>query len=296
MEIWQQFKHSDVDLFIGKDLNKYSTFKLKSIGNIAIIKSIAALKLFGEFLNVNQIKFAILGLGANQILHNGSDNFIYLKLAIDNNIEQLSFYKDIYSLPASINLNHLTNTAKKFNLKGWEVFTGVPATLGGAVAMNAGTSLGEIGDLIDSVTILKNFKEIKTIKLSKNDFIYRGNKFLSKDDIILKIDIKHFGIDNTISNKIDDYLSFRKKTQPWLAKSCGCVYKNYSNLSKVGQLVDLLGLKELECGGIKVSPVHGNFFENFNSGSIEDFIALKDTVDCYCQRFYGIKFELEVKF
>ena len=63
--------------------------------------------------------------------------------------------RDSYWLPSSMPINVMTGKAIKLGLKGWEYFTGIPATLGGAIWMNAGTSLGEIGDLIKRVKILR---------------------------------------------------------------------------------------------------------------------------------------------
>ena len=64
----------------------------------------------------------------------------------------------------------MTGKAIKFGLSGWEVFTGIPATLGGAIWMNAGTSLGEIGQLVTSVKILRVNGKIETHHVSKGNF------------------------------------------------------------------------------------------------------------------------------
>ena len=63
--------------------------------------------------------------------------------------------KEEYTLPASIHLSKLTSHASKHGLKGWEVFTGIPATLGGAIFMNAGTGLGEIGPWLKKLKLFQ---------------------------------------------------------------------------------------------------------------------------------------------
>lgn len=287
--------HPDIEVLNATNLGKFSTFKLRKDGNVVVANSVDGLRVLGSYLKENSFKYDFVGLGANQILNRVEDKFVYIRVNLPNSNEKLKTYRDEYELSASTTLNHLTNAAMKFGLSGWEVFTGIPATLGGAIFMNAGTGLGEIGSVIREVKVLKNFEEIIDIKINNDSFRYRGNNFLEHGDIILSAVMTHKGFDKTIPQKIKDYLNYRKSSQPLSTKNCGCVFKNYNSDVRAGMSIDKLGLKGISNGGLRVSNMHANFFENFDDASFDQFIELKSLIDDYSYRFLGLKFELEVK-
>ena len=135
------------------DISKYSTIKLKAVGNIVIVKTIEALEKSIKLLNEKKIKFLIVGWGANQVLVN-TESVVLIKLSFEFDRSSYGELLKEYTFPASAPLTFLTSLASKYGLKGWEVFTGIPASVGGAVYMNAGTALGEIGSLVKSIKVL----------------------------------------------------------------------------------------------------------------------------------------------
>ena len=227
-------------------------------------------------------------------MHNTKDK-LFIKLNFDYDKDLLSEPRDEYILPASISLNTLTSHALKFGLSGWEVFTGIPASLGGAICMNAGTALGEIGDLIKSVEILGQDGDVYTHVCSKGSFGYRENHFLKPGEIIIGAKITHNGLDEQIKLKIKEYLEYRKNTQPLTTKNCGSVFKNYSSEVRAGTTIDRLGLKEFGFDHLRVSSKHANFIENLGGASSEEFNELVECLKIDIERYTGLKFELEVK-
>lgn len=283
-----------VTLFKDVNLEKYTTIRLSVTGTIAIVKNVEALKkLLHEIKNLN-CNYQVVGWGANQVLHTTA-NTIFIKLDFEFDRNYLSCVREEYKLPASVPLNILTSHAQKYGLKGWEVFTGIPASFGGAIFMNAGTALGEIGVLIKSVRILTKNGVIKDKAIDKTCFSYRKNKFLKDGDIILEATITHFGQDDAIKEKIKEYLKYRKASQPLATRNCGCVFKNFDSLHKAGHFIDATGLKGLTLNGVKVSQKHANFVENFEEGTSSDFLALIEAIKYELELFTGIKFELEAK-
>jgi UDP-N-acetylmuramate dehydrogenase len=283
-----------IEYFENTNLEKYTTIKLKAFGDIAIVKNLIDLQELVKRLNLSKYKYHMIGWGANQVIHN-TDSVLFIKLDFNFERNYLDQIRDKYILPASIPLNILTSHAQKFGLKGWEVFTGIPASLGGAVFMNAGTALGEIGDLIESVKILTKKGELIDKKISKGDFSYRKNNFIKDGEIIVEVTMVHNGVDTSIKEKIREYLEFRKSTQPLATRNCGCVFQNFDSKHKAGHYIDLVGLKSIELNGLQVSSKHANFIENSEQGSSEDFIKLVETIQFELELFTGIKFELEAK-
>lgn len=276
------------------DLTSYTTFRLASHGTLVeILRTEALLKLLPLLRRYNK-KYLVVGWGANQILAPVCDELIiHLNFSFEKNyFENL---RNEYELPASVGLNLLTAHAVKFGLKGWEVFTGIPASLGGAIFMNAGTNLGEIGDLVKSVKLATPDGTMRDEIIDRNSFSYRRNHFVKEGEVIVSAQLKHFGVDPEISGKIKTYMEYRRSSQPLSTKNCGCVFKNPMLGFQAGRLIDSIGLKNLQSGNLKISHKHANFMENHGQANWQDFSTLVDTVKFYMDVFYGFEFELEVK-
>lgn len=285
---------SDIVFEKDQDLTSYTTMRLASRGDVAEVKSIEALQKLLPVLTKHNRAYLVVGWGANQILPAVCDKLI-IHLNFPFDMTYLDQVRDEYELPASLGINYLTSHAVKFGLKGWEVFTGIPASLGGAIYMNAGTNLGEIGTLIKKVKIVSKDGTLREEVMNEKSFSYRHNHFLKSGDVIVGATMFHRGTDEAISTKIKEYLEYRKKTQPLATKNCGCVFKNPHKELQAGRLIDLMGLKGLQVGGLRVSPKHANFIENTASSNWDQFESLVSIIKSSMDHFYGIEFELEVK-
>jgi UDP-N-acetylmuramate dehydrogenase len=285
---------ADCELSLGHDLTSFTTFKLASKGDLIEVKSVSGLQQLLKLLTDEKKGYLVLGWGANQILPSECEDFIIL-LDFAFNLQEFNELKDEYELPASVGLNHLTGCAVKLGLKGWEVFTGIPASLGGAIYMNAGTNLGEIGSLIRKVKIVTPEGELREELITPSSFSYRKNHFVKKGEVIVGATIGHHGVDPHIPQKIKEYLEYRKSTQPLATKNCGCVFKNPAKDLPAGKLIDLLQLKGVGLGDLRISPKHGNFMENRGKADWDQFRSLVELINFEMDHFYGIEFELEVK-
>lgn len=285
---------SGIEFFLNHDLSSFTTMKLKSNGHLIKVKNIEALKNVLLLMSKFKIQYRVLGWGANTLIPEVNQDLIYLKLEFKQDTEVLNEARELYHLPASLSLNLMTAHALKFGINGWEVLTGIPATLGGAIFMNAGTKFGDISLLIKEVEIMDNWGQIRNHKVDKDSFSYRKNHFIKQGDVILSALVKSFGIgDDTVKNKILEYSHYRKKTQPLNTKNCGCVFKNINNTS-AGMIIDLLGLKGFYKNALKISHIHGNFIENSGGATLDDFLDLTGAIQSVVEMNTGIKFELEV--
>lgn len=292
--------HPDVQIEIDKDLKKYSTMRLDARGDLITVKSVEGLKAALKALTKNNIEYRALGWGANVLLPVKSDlPYIQLDFEFDRSIFESP--KDEYVLPGSVSLATLTSHANKFGLKGWEVFTGIPASLGGAIFMNAGTNLGEIGSIIKEVKLITKNGEEKSVIIDKNSFSYRHNHFVDSGDIIYEARLIHFGLDEAISKKIREYLDMRNRTQPLKEWTCGCIFKNHHDrlrdvTCRAGLFIDIMGLKGLTIKNLKISPKHANFMENSGESSYEDVMQMITVLQKELKLQFGVSFETEVEY
>jgi UDP-N-acetylmuramate dehydrogenase len=289
-----------IEVELDKDLKKYSTMRLDALGDLITVKNVEALKIATKTLTENKINYRLLGWGANMLLPKASD-VPYLQLDFDFDKTQFEEPRLEYVLPASVSLATLTAHANKFGLKGWEVFTGIPASLGGAIFMNAGTNLGEIGSIIKEVKIVTKNGLEKLIKIDQHSFSYRHNHFVENGDVIYEARLFHFGIDPEITKKIREYLEMRTRTQPLKEWTCGCVFKNNQNLDsgvtcRAGHFIDIIGLKGLSYKNLQISPKHANFMENRGESTHEDVLTFIEIIQKELKLHSGVSFETEVEY
>ncbi len=276
------------------DLTNFSTFRMRSQGDLIIVKTEAALAVLLRTLKSAARSWRMLGWGANQVLApQESDLLIQLDFTHDSEI--LSVARDEYDLPASVGLNLLTTHAIKFGTKGWEALTGIPASLGGAIFMNAGTALGEIGAIVKRVRLMNSDGLIREEIITPQSFKYRKNTFVQKDEVIIGAVLFHHGLDVSLPDKIRKYQEYRRQTQPLATKNCGCVFKNAAPARQAGRLIDLTGLKGLTVGALRVSHKHANFMENAGGAAATDFLEITRLINQQMNLHWGVAFELEVK-
>lgn len=287
---------ANIDVRENIDLTSFSTMRLRSRGDLVVVRSINELLITVQTFKKENMSYSVLGWGANQPLPERA-TAPYIKLDFEFDRTNLNEVRPSYVLPASVSLATLVSAAGRLGLSGWDVLAGIPASLGGAVAMNAGTSLGEIGTLVDKVWyITKEGKKVER-DLSEKDFSYRSNKFLELGDIIYQVRLKHNGIDPKIASKIRDYLKYRNSSQPMSAWTCGCMFKNHvaGVTCRAGEYIDIMGLKGLRYKDLRISPKHANFLENTGDSTLEDVKEFIGFIQDQLLNNFGIKFEPEIK-
>ncbi len=291
----QHFNTNDsIEYFEGIDLTHLSTMRLKASGDLAIVKTKQGLReLVAKLVDENR-SYRLIGWGANQLLPRTSKD-LYIKLDFEYEEESFTMDNSKTYFPASISIQKLISLALKNNIKGWELMTGIPASLGGAIFMNAGTKLGEISSLVESVEILKENGEIRIETIGVNSFSYRKNNFLKNGEIIIGATLKHVEHCEKVSNIIKEYLEYRKNSQPLRSKNCGCVFKNPENNS-IGKIIDELGLKGMSSKNFKISEVHANFIEHIGNGDLEELHFFIEEIKAQVLDKIGLMIECEVQY
>ncbi|MGE3174781.1 MAG: UDP-N-acetylmuramate dehydrogenase [Planctomycetota bacterium] len=194
---------------------------------------------------------------------------------------------------AGVTLASLLRSTKEVGLAGLETLTGIPAHVGGAVAMNAGTRDGETFDHLVSVTVIEPDGEIAVLPRDQLRPQYRDGGFDGR--IVLHATWELRADDpNAIYARFSESLRRRNQTQPVSQKSVGCVFKNPPG-DAAGRLIEAAGCKTLRSGGVEVSGVHANYFVNLGDGTCADFVALMDEVRGRVQDRFGVALEPEVK-
>jgi UDP-N-acetylmuramate dehydrogenase len=177
-------------------------------------------------------------------------------------------------LGASTPLPGLIRRAQQAGLSGLEGLLGVPAVLGGAIAMNAGTRFGEMSDTLQEVEVFVN-GDLERLPASALGLRYRHSE-IPQGAIITRARLRLTpSTPEAVQAKLDQ-VDAARKGQP-RQKSAGCAFKNPIGYS-AGKLIDEAGLKGTRVGDAMVSLEHGNFIVNLGNASAKDVLALLDLI------------------
>jgi UDP-N-acetylmuramate dehydrogenase len=191
-------------------------------------------------------------------------------------------------------LARLLSFSVERGLTGLEFATGIPGTVGGAVCMNAGTAQGEMGDIIDTVTLVAPSGELILRNREEMGFGYRTAN-IPADHVVSDIKIiLRCGDAGQIKARVKQTMAGRKDKQPWGLPSAGSVFKNPQDES-AGKLIESAGLKGLTVGGAQVSEKHANFIVNRGNAKASDVLQLMEIIKEKVLDMHQIRLEPEIK-
>lgn len=187
----------------------------------------------------------------------------------------------------------LLNRMDKAGLHGLGPLAGVPGTLGGAIRMNAGTHLGEIGDRTIEVEVAMPDGTVRRLPAADLDFRYR-RATLPAGGVVTRawLRVARDGLDEARA-AVRHHLDRRKATQPLDRPSCGSTFKNPPG-DAAGRLIDAAGLKGHRIGGAQVSDKHANFFLNTGGATATELRALVVHARAVVFERFGVALEPEV--
>lgn len=176
---------------------------------------------------------------------------------------------------------------------GLEFAVGIPGSVGGAIVMNAGAWDHEVGELIDSVTVMDNNGTIITEKKENLGLEYRKWGMDPETILLFATFILSHGDKHEIETKCKKFHGLRKQKQPLGRASAGSFFKNPSGHA-AGRLIEDVGLKGFKVGGAMISEQHANFIINTGKATASDILTLMREAQSRVFKQFGIKLEPEV--
>jgi len=268
-----------------------TTYKTGGNARLLVLpNSVESLIRIIDYIKKNKIKFKVFGNGSNILASSNDYNGVIIKLTNLNNLVQND---ESIEVEAGYNFALLANNMSKKGYSGLEFACGIPATVGGAVYMNAGAYLSDVSEVLEKVDILDENENIKTIENKDLDFSYRHSIFMEKDWIILKAYFKlEKGNKEEIIDLIEDRKQRRMSSQPLEYPSAGSVFRNPEGMYS-GKLIEDSNLKGYTYGGGQISDKHANFIINKNNASAEDIKYLMDLAKKEVKARYGVDLKVE---
>lgn len=235
----------------------------------------------------------VLGDGANLLVGDEGVNGLVVSTAQMRGVEWLE--EGLLRAQAGANLPRLVVESVRRGLAGLENLAGVPASVGGAVRMNAGGAFGQMADVVERVTLLTPGGERRTLQRDGIDFRYRDSGI---EGIILSADLRLTpGEPGPLRARLKEVMAKKKMSQPLKADSAGCAFKNpmvEGRRESAGALLDRAGCKGLRVGGAEVSSEHANFIVTHPGATARDVLALMDAAANRVRERFGVALEREV--
>jgi UDP-N-acetylmuramate dehydrogenase len=244
------------------------------------------------FADREQLPVVTVGGGNNLVVNDRGIRGVVLKL--EGCLGRVEFHGEEAVAGAGASLSALIREAAALNLGGIECLVGIPATIGGALAMNAGTPDGAIGDFVSAAYFLHADGTIGELKPGGGAFTYRSFYFPPGAVLVgcrLRLHRRPLG---EIQKEIKQRLKVKKSTQPLALASAGCVWKNPPG-EVAGRLIEKSGMKGKRAGGAEVSTKHANFIVNRGGATAAEVLALMELTRQRVRAHFGVTLETEIR-
>lgn len=194
------------------------------------------------------------------------------------------------------NFGAMARQCGRSDLSGLEWAAGIPGTVGGAVVGNAGAHGGDVaGNLILAEVLQQEYRR-QQWSPAQMEYAYRSSRLKRQPGqaVVLSASFQlAHGKPEAIKEKMEQFLAFRKRTQPPGA-SMGSMFKNPPG-DYAGRLIDAAGLKGLQVGQAQISELHGNFFLNHGDATAADVYTLIQKARQTVEEKFGVRLSLEIE-
>lgn len=279
---------------IDEDMKKHTTFKAGGKAAFLVTPdSEEKVKELIRFFKENEIANYIIGNGSNLLVRDeGFDGVI---LEIGSKLSEVVVNENKITAQAGALLSKTANQAYKSGLSGMEFASGIPGSVGGGVAMDAGAYGGELKDIVETVTMCDENGDEITLTVDEMDFSYRHSIVQDKNYIVLSATFSLTpGEPEKILETMNDLNQRRRDKQPLEYPSAGSTFKRPEGYF-AGKLIQDAGLKGYSVGGACVSEKHSGFVINKGGATATDIITLIGDVQKIVKEKFGVELEPEVK-
>lgn len=242
-----------------------------------------------------QQPITVLGAATNVLIRDGGIKglVIYLRNCL-NGLDELDNFT--LRIEAGVGLARLLQKCLSLGMCDAAFMAGIPGTIGGALAMNAGANGDCIWNHVACVETINRQGKIKLRQAKEFAASYRQVSGLAEDEwfVAAQLNFVRGNMDvQEIQLQVSEYLQKRRNSQPLDLPSCGSVFRNPPG-DYAARLIEICGLKGKQIGGAKISQKHGNFIVNCENASAVDVETLMQEIVFTVKQKYNIDLISEV--
>jgi len=239
-----------------------------------------------------RVPCVMIGNGSNLVVRDGGIRG--LVIALGEGMAAITRAGNVVTAQAGASLARVAAYAQASGLSGLEFASGIPGTLGGGCAMNAGAYGGQLSDVLIDARVLLN-GEVRTLAADEMQMGYRTSLPLREGGIVISA---RFALKpdapEAIAARMRELNARRRDKQPLSFPSAGSTFKRPEG-HFAGALIEQAGLKGRSVGGAQVSEKHAGFIVNTGRATASDILALIGIVQGEVQARFGVRLETEVR-
>jgi UDP-N-acetylenolpyruvoylglucosamine reductase len=281
------------DIEIDEPMKNHTSFKVG--GPVDILVNPENYKQVLDIISLckeDSVPYYIIGNGTNLLVKDGGIRGIVIKLC---KLNEITLDKDKLIAGSGALLKDVSGIALKQGLAGFEFACGIPGSIGGAVAMNAGAYNGEISNVIESAKIIDNDGNIRILNKDELELGYRMSSILKNGYTVIEVTFKfQNGEQEKIKDRIEDLNKRRSDKQPLEYPSAGSTFKRPEGYF-AAKLIEDSGLKGMRVGGAEVSEKHSGFIINKGNATAKDILDLIKLVQNTVKDKFNVDLFTEVR-
>jgi UDP-N-acetylmuramate dehydrogenase len=252
-----------------------------------------ALQAVGRAIDETGVPVAVIGKGSNILV--SDDGFAGIVVRLGRGYRWAGRAGDLLTAGGAMPLPALAGIAMRHRLAGLEFGVAIPASLGGAVKMNAGAHGRSMSEVVERVEVYSLSQGARlSVPAEDAGFAYRRSS-LPPDGIVVGAAARlEIGDEDGIRARMEEARDWRRRTQPLAEPNCGSVFKNPEG-DHAARLIEAAGAKGLRLGGARVSEKHANFIVADPGASSSDVWKLIEEVRALVRSHAGVGLETEVE-
>lgn len=280
-------------LLVNEPMSRHTTFRVGGPADLLFFPA-SAEELCAAMAAARAAGVAVqlVGNGSNLIVRDGGIRG--LTLVLGEHFSEIRVEGRRVYAQAGAMLSRVAAAAQESGLSGLEFAGGIPGTLGGGCAMNAGAYGGQLSDVLACATVLLE-GEIRTLSRAQMEMGYRTTLPLRMGGVVLSAEFELASDDPAaIFERMRELNARRREKQPLNLPSAGSVFKRPEG-HFAGALIERCGLKGCSVGGAQVSPKHAGFIVNTGGATAAEVLELIDHVQRVVLEETGVRLEPEVR-
>lgn len=283
----------DDQILLSEPMSRHTTFRVGGPADVFFMpESGEQVKRALEMARAAGVPAYVVGNGSNLIVRDGGVRG--LVIALGEGMSEVSRDGNTVTAQAGVSLARVAAFAQGEGLSGLEFASGIPGTLGGGCAMNAGAYGGQLSDaLIDAEVLMDG--AVKTLTVKQMDMGYRTTLPLRTGGVVLSARFALTPDDpDEMASRMRELNARRRDKQPLNYPSAGSTFKRPEG-HFAGALIEGAGLKGRSVGGAQVSEKHAGFIVNTGGATASDILALIKVVQDEVKARYGVELQTEVR-
>lgn len=290
-----------LESIVGKDgvvcndlMKNHTSFKIGGPADFIVTpKTIDDIINLIKYLNMSNIPFIVMGNGSNLLVRDKGIRGVVIKISDSFRKHKIEGNKVVCE--SGILLSTIARKIAEAELKGFEFASGIPGTIGGGTAMNAGAYFGEMKDVITKVKCVDQQGNILEFSNKEMEFEYRNSKVIKDNLIIIEVEMEfEKGTYEEIRALTNELTVKRRTKQPLSSYSAGSTFKRPEG-NYAGKLIEDSGLKGVAFGDAMVSNLHSGFVINKESATCEEMVEFLGFIKKTVYDKYEVLLEEEVK-